>query len=656
MAYDGYQPPPNSGFQGNMNTDSNDIHGYTPTPPYPSYYESDHITMPQPQMPPASSAPPPQNYEYPEPPRPGNNTNGHINDAVNSAVYNNANSNSYLSPEVLSQITSTVIQQLKASGMSDLQSPSQTTPTQFPPQPPPRPQSQSQAQQPWMAPPNDLPLRPQSESPTAPLHQRSGSIPPPSAMSSSFETPKPQPQPQPYSGYSSDTRSNPKTSPEPMPRRTSMSSQGSVRADTRPKPPDRDTTVMEMTTLERIWGKLFEDDKPTARLGQFLRGIAMHLIEDYPPGNTLVIVPQKLQKFYKDTDVSPDAYPWHDIFDDHTSSISRLFREVKAEHHLVQTDDLTERPDIPGLTPKGFEKWATLMILAHPDREYERLQKAVLNMPISNPDDKKERFPKEIPRRLFPEVADLKLREATELHIMKHCGVDLPRITDEERSRANRPKASPPVGSGRSSGVNSPRNASKERSRSYERGRPPPSASSSTAVLDDEDESIPPAPIERERKPYSANPGGGKVYDELGNTRSHRDSFTTRPSDIPPASSSHRVSASTKPRSPTRDSLYAQRSGSGPAPYPRHSKRHSRSSRSSSRSMDGYRHSESDLLGRDHTPRYGNASTNDIYMEPTAMSTEAEDSRYHGSHRNSRTDEDYYRGLLGGQGGAPKYY
>lgn len=85
---------------------------------------------------------------------------------------------------------------------------------------------------------------------------------------------------------------------------------------------------MEMTTLEKIWGKLFEDDKPTARLGQFLRGIAMHLvnyyphlwrdraianymqIEDYPPGNTLVIVPQKLQKFYRDTDVSPDAYPW----------------------------------------------------------------------------------------------------------------------------------------------------------------------------------------------------------------------------------------------------------------------------------------------------------------------------------------------------------
>jgi hypothetical protein len=46
----------------------------------------------------------------------------------------------------------------------------------------------------------------------------------------------------------------------------------------RPKPPSRDATVMEMTTLEKIWGKLFVDGKPTKRLGQFLRGIAMHLV------------------------------------------------------------------------------------------------------------------------------------------------------------------------------------------------------------------------------------------------------------------------------------------------------------------------------------------------------------------------------------------
>jgi hypothetical protein len=52
----------------------------------------------------------------------------------------------------------------------------------------------------------------------------------------------------------------------------------------RPKPPSRDATVVEMTTLEKIWGKLFEDGKPTKRLGQFLRGIAMHLVRLEPDG------------------------------------------------------------------------------------------------------------------------------------------------------------------------------------------------------------------------------------------------------------------------------------------------------------------------------------------------------------------------------------
>lgn len=33
-------------------------------------------------------------------------------------------------------------------------------------------------------------------------------------------------------------------------------------------------------------------------------------IEDYPPGNTIVIVPEKMQRFYEDTRVEPDPYPW----------------------------------------------------------------------------------------------------------------------------------------------------------------------------------------------------------------------------------------------------------------------------------------------------------------------------------------------------------
>lgn len=281
------------------------------------------------------------------------------------------------------------------------------------------------------------------------------------------------------------------------------------------------------------------------------------------------------------------------------------------------------------------------MIQANPDREYERLQKAVLNMPISNPDDKKERFPKEIPRRLFPEVADISLREEVEEHIMKHCGVDLPRITEEERSQATRSRMSPASAA-----------SSTERARSYERGRPPPSASSTSAVIDDEDEPIPPAPIERERKPYSAQPGGGKKYDEPGlkkepsHTRSHTGSFSTsRPPDIPRPSDNL-----------DRESLYA-RSGSGPAP----ARRFSRGSRSSSRGMGHeYRHSESDLLDRDRVPRYNGVSAQDLYMEsPTSMLPEEDSRRYRDQkpHRGSRAPEDeYYRGMLGGQGGGPKYY
>lgn len=360
--------------------------------------------------------------------------------------------------------------------------------------------------------------------------------------------------------------------------------------------------------------------------------------------------------------MSWDPYPWDgkllvcchhiavltsvppDIFDDRTSSISRLFREVQAEHHLVQLDNLKERPDIPGLTPKGFEKWATLIIQAHPEREYERLQKAVLNMPISNPDDKKERFPKEIPRRLFPEVADIRLREDVDAHIMKHCGVDLPRITDEERAQAAR--------TGRPS-TSAPSSAEKPRPRSYERGRPPAAASSSSsAIIDDEDEPIPPAPIERERKPYTAQPGGGKKYDGPNDGPNHNrhstGSFSTsRSSELPGSTSSHRPADKYD-----RDSLYV-RSGSGPA----QSRRYSRGSRSSSRSVNhDYRHSESDLLSREHTPRYGGVSAAELYADsPTpVLSDDERRFRDHLVHRGTRaSDEDYYRGMLGGQGGGP---
>ena len=102
-----------------------------------------------------------------------------------------------------------------------------------------------------------------------------------------------------------------------------------------------------------------------------------------------------------------------------------MYRDLKCQHHLVQEQN-NQRPDIPGLTPVGFGRWMTLLIQAHPEEEYRRLQKAVLDMPISNP-DKKERFPKDISRRLFPQNEKRGIREHVEWVIAKHADIQLPR-------------------------------------------------------------------------------------------------------------------------------------------------------------------------------------------------------------------------------------
>jgi hypothetical protein len=118
----------------------------------------------------------------------------------------------------------------------------------------------------------------------------------------------------------------------------------------------------------------------------------------------------------------------------------------------------------------------------------------MLDMPINNPDDRKERFPKDISRRLFPKFADLDIRERLERAIMTHCHVELP-ITgspDPLKPPSHRTDPSPV-------------------SPMFD----PPRRRHSNAIFSglDTEESAPIRPIERERKPYIAQPGGGKIYD-----------------------------------------------------------------------------------------------------------------------------------------------
>jgi hypothetical protein len=241
--------------------------------------------------------------------------------------------------------------------------------------------------------------------------------------------------------------------------------------------------------------------------------------------------------------------------------------------------------------------------------------------------------------------------------MMIHCGVDLPYITAEERNQsAARPTRS-------STTTASPT----ERSHSYERGRPRPADSiprptdqsqprPASAVTDDEeDEPAPSVPIERERKPYTANPGGGKVYDGSAPSRSHAGSFSTsRPSDPahkgpPGPTPAHRMSESYD-----RDPHYP-RSGSGHSADKRFSHNHRSSSPGVNHRGGGggdYRHSESDLHGHDHSSRYAGLSASDLWHSesPTANLPEDDGRRY--NHGSWGGDEEYYRGSAqpGGSG------
>lgn len=406
-----------------------------------------------------------------------------------------------------------------------------------------------------------------------------------------------------------------------------------------------------------------------------------------------------MQKFYQDTKVPLDPYPWQglssfltivyfhancgslDIFDDNTSSISRLYRAIEAEHHLVQ-EKLDERPDIPGLTPRGFERWASLMIQAHPQREFERLQKAVLAMPISNPDNRKERFPKEIPRRLFPEVPDLAVREKLEKAITTHCGVHLPPITEEERSKAashRRTASKEKTPAGSASTTTEPIHSHTERER-------PPQTAQTSAVIDDEEEAAPARPIERERKPYIAQPGGGKIYDDSSSPRhSHTNSFSSgvRPKEyvFAPTSAPGQKPSGHHNLDPTHTHTGVDAGGLYP-PTTRHGRGRSPSFGAG---VSSYRHSESDLFSNNaghngngpysasntstfpddvfedgHTRRYHyDRSSEDGRTYETLRDRERdqgrENPRYHAYpvHGNWSTDEDYYRGMLGGQGNGP---
>jgi len=452
-----------------------------------------------------------------------------IREAVNTA-FDSSDAASQVDPNLVAQITEQVISSLKASGITggaSINSPG------FPP-----------ASQPY----SHIP----------PLHQptpngQRNTVPGSPTSAASSQIPSRYTPPSPNRRESSDYGSD---SPERLSDRASSTSREtrSSRRDSKAsatgseelntargrKKPVRVPSSVEETTLEKIWRPLFDAGRPTPRLGQFLRGLAKHIIEDCEPKNSIVVTPGKLADFFEATKLSEEIYPWNAIFGGRltNASISRLFRDLRCQHHLVQFQ-YHDTPSIPGLTPYGFDAFMTVLIQAHPEQESERLSKAVLAMPISNAEDSKERFPKELSRRLFPQSDDLQQQQRI-----------VAAITADPAIQLNKNPIPPPP----STQPPSVSQSTSQSSSQGERDRNPYSSSNSfSSVVDDDDLSTTPIPIERERKPYTAREGGGKTYenDRYGNNTGKPDTGSrlnransvhptqpqafsqSRPSDIP---------------------------------------------------------------------------------------------------------------------------
>lgn len=183
-----------------------------------------------------------------------------VNEAVTSAL-NTVETNS-VPPELVAQITENVIKLLKTSGIQDGGTP--VPQSQYPP---------PLFQQP-------VPLSPSTMSGSSPPTHHRGLYTPPSPQKQQeyhrHGSPQSHGAPLPIAPQSPirDT-----TAAAFHARRTSSLSQSSDEGRTRPKGPERLSTGLEETTLEKIWGQLFDEDgHSTDRLGQFLRGLAVHIV------------------------------------------------------------------------------------------------------------------------------------------------------------------------------------------------------------------------------------------------------------------------------------------------------------------------------------------------------------------------------------------
>ena len=588
---------------------------YSSSTPYPTARDYEYDSIPDPRQ---YQAPLPTNGGPPYPPADARSwaSSGAprpvgeplrqqgVYDAVSNA-FDNSSAANQLPDEVIRQITeqvrSQVIDSLKREGFSAAPPPASAPPPQASSFPPP--------------PPTAIPKR---ESP--PSNRDYLSSPPPLPREERAYSSASSMQGESFRSEASDT----------LPREPHLTSNGDVKNDLRDSKIDmkenlgsrygdrsesdampRRPTIPslnvdeEPTTLEKIWQPLFDvNGEPTERLGQFLRGIALHIIEDYEPKKSLVIPPAKLKKFYEDVKLADDTYPWHNVFTLSNSSIAKIYRDKKIEHFYIQ-DKLTEPPSIPALTPAGFQRWMTLHIQAHPQAEFERLAQAVRDMPINNADNPKERFPKELSRRLLPKFDDLETRQYCSAALRADGQIAIPNHTSfpPPPPRA-KPQPPPPPP------VDEPASAFGDRERMPYATQSQPNLQDSAITSDTDDDHDdnrkPSVPIERERKPYIAKEGSGKIYENDDSSQK-----TLRPEPLS-ATTRHRNSMFAERDLGNHSDTSSRASDYTATSVPHRSRAYSKSSRRDrSPPLAGYGKSDSGVNGISSSQYASNMYSND---------------------------------------------
>lgn len=176
------------------------------------------------------------------------------------------------------------------------------------------------------------------------------------------------------------------------------------------------STDVEMTTIDKKWGVLFDKEGHTKRMEQVLRGLANYIIEEFLPQRSIVITPEKMAAFYSHHRLDKERFPFVTLFKskskDFNDALASLYEDLGCQYFLVQADNRS-RPAVPSLTPQGFMRWIVTMVQACPDEEAKRLDNIVSALPIeadSLLDGKAERLPKQISRYLFPKEAARKTK------------------------------------------------------------------------------------------------------------------------------------------------------------------------------------------------------------------------------------------------------